>query len=58
MRNALQLTGFVLVLQGISGAIDHCVQLHETPANLFNRFVSPVEVLADHALFANLVPQE
>jgi hypothetical protein len=53
MRNALQLTGFIMVLQGISGAIDHLVvQPFMSPLlNLFNRVVIPrVEVLADHAL--------
>lgn len=53
MRNALQLTGFIMVLQGISGAIDHlAVQPFMSPLlNLFNRVVIPrVEVLADHAL--------
>ena len=57
MRNALQLTGFVLVLQGISGAIDHlAVQpFMGLLLNLFNRVVIPrVDVLADRALAANL----
>ena len=57
MRNALQLVGFVMVLQGISGAIDHlAVQpVMSILLNLFNRVVIPrVDLLADHALFANL----
>jgi uncharacterized membrane protein YbaN (DUF454 family) len=57
MRNALQLVGFVMVLQGISGAIDHlAVQpFMGILLNLFNRVVIPrVDLLADHALFANL----
>ena len=57
MRNALQLTGLVMVLQGISGAIDHlAVQpFMSLLLNLFNRVVIPrVDVLADHALAANL----
>ena len=57
MRNAIQLVGLVLVLQGISGAIDHlAVQpFMGILLNLFNRVVVPrVDVLADHALFANL----
>ena len=57
MRNSIQLVGFVMVLQGISGAIDHlAVQpFMSLLLNLFNRVVVPrVDVLADHALFANL----
>ena len=58
MRNAIQLVGLVLVLQGISGAIDHlAVQpFMGILLNLFNRVVvvPRVDVLADHALFANL----
>jgi hypothetical protein len=57
MRNALQLTGLVMVLQGVSGAIDHlAVQpFMGILLNLFNRVVIPrVDLLADHALFANL----
>jgi hypothetical protein len=57
MRDSVQLLGLVMVLQGISGAIDH---LAAQPflglfLNLFNRVVVPrVDLLADHALFANL----
>ena len=57
MRNATQLLGLVLALQGISGAIDHlAVQpFFSLFLNLFNRVVIPrVDLLADHALFANL----
>ena len=57
MRNSIQLVGFVMVLQGISGAIDHlAVQpFMDILLNLFNRVVIPrVDLLADHALFANL----
>jgi hypothetical protein len=57
MRNAMQLVGFILVLEGISGAIDHlAVQpFMGILLNLFNRVVIPrVDVLADHALVANL----
>jgi hypothetical protein len=57
MRNAIQLTGLVLALQGVSGAIDHlAVQpFMGILLNLFNRVVIPrVDVLADHALVANL----
>jgi hypothetical protein len=57
MRNAIQVVGFVMVLQGVSGAIDHlAVQpFMSILLNLFNRVVIPrVDLLADHALFANL----
>jgi hypothetical protein len=57
MRDSIQFLGLVMVLQGISGAIDH---LAVQPflglfLNLFNRFVVPrVDLLADNALLANL----
>jgi hypothetical protein len=57
MRNAMQLVGFIMALEGISGAIDHlAVQpFMGILLNLFNRVVIPrVDVLADHALVANL----
>jgi hypothetical protein len=57
MRSSIQFIGFVMVLQGISGAIDHlAVQpFMAIVLNLFNRVVVPrVDVLADHALLANL----
>ena len=56
MRNVIGLTGLVLLLQGVSGAIDHlAVQPFMSLLNLFNRVVIPrVELLADHALLANL----
>ena len=57
MRNAMQLVGCIMVLEGISGAIDHlAVQpFMGILLNLFNRVVIPrVDVLADHALVANL----
>jgi hypothetical protein len=57
MGNAIQLLGFVMILQGISGAIDHlAVQpVFGLFLNLFNRVVIPrVDVLAGHALLANL----
>jgi hypothetical protein len=53
----MQLVGFIMVLEGISGAIDHlAVQpFMGILLNLFNRVVIPrVDVLADHALVANL----
>jgi hypothetical protein len=58
MRNLLQLAGLVMVLQGISGAVDHlAVQpFMGILLNLFNRVVIPrVDLLADHALLANLI---
>jgi hypothetical protein len=57
MRNALQLTGLVLVLQGVSGAIDHlAVQpFFGVLLNFFNRFVLPrIDALAGYELLANL----
>jgi hypothetical protein len=57
MRNVIGLTGLVLLLQGVSGAIDHlAVQpFMSILLNLFNWVVIPrVELLADHALLANL----
>lgn len=57
MRDAIELVGFILVLMGISGAIDHlAVQpFMGLLLNLFNRVVIPrVDLLADHALLANL----
>jgi hypothetical protein len=57
MRNALQLTGVVLALQGVSGAIDHlAVQpFFGVLLNFFNRFVLPrIDALAGYELLANL----
>jgi hypothetical protein len=57
MRNAIQLLGIVLVLQGVSGAIDHlAVQPFFGPLlNFFNRFILPrVDALAGYELLANL----
>ena len=57
MRNALQLTGFVMLLQGISGAIDHlAVQpFFGLFLNFFNRVVIPrVDFLSGYELLANL----
>jgi hypothetical protein len=57
MRNAIQLLGVVLLLQGVSGAIDH---LAVQPfmglfLNLFNRVVIPrVGFLTGYELLANL----
>ena len=57
MRSSIQVLGLVLVLQGISGAIDH---LAAQPffglfLNLFNRVVIPrVAFLSGYELLANL----
>ena len=56
MRNGLQVTGFLLLVMGVSGFIDH---LWVQPVlglllNLFERQVFPrVDLLAEHALLAN-----
>jgi hypothetical protein len=57
MRDVIQLLGFIMTLQGVSGAIDHlAVQpFMSLLLNFYNRFVIPrVDVLADNALAANL----
>ncbi|MEV0592409.1 hypothetical protein [Nonomuraea cavernae] len=57
MRKAIQFAGFVMVLQGVSGAIDHLLTQPFMGAilNLFNRVVIPrVDLLAAHPLFSNL----
>ncbi|OLT29342.1 hypothetical protein BJF83_12240 [Nocardiopsis sp. CNR-923] len=57
MRKILQSTGVLVLLIGLSGAIDH---LWHQPflgfvLNSFNRFVIPnVALLDEYALFANL----
>lgn len=57
MSKAIQSLGFIMVLQGVSGTIDH---LAVQPflglfLNFFNRvIVSRVDFLAEHALYANL----
>ncbi|WP_222195179.1 hypothetical protein [Modestobacter italicus] len=53
---ALHVSGFVLLLMGISGVIDHLwVQPVMSPVlNVLERQVFPrVDLLADHALLAN-----
>jgi predicted membrane-bound mannosyltransferase len=58
MRRPVQTVGFVLVLMGVSGTIDH---LFYQPIlgpflNAFNRYVFPsVEVLSGYELYANLM---
>jgi hypothetical protein len=57
MRNAIQLLGVVLALQGVSGAIDHlAVQpFFSVFLNAFHRFVLPrIGALDGHELLANL----
>ncbi|GAA4219333.1 hypothetical protein FHR32_000364 [Streptosporangium album] len=57
MRKAIQSLGVVMVLEGVSGTIDHlAVQpFFGLFLNFFNRvIVSRVDFLADHALYANL----
>ena len=57
MRNAIQLLGVVLTLQGLSGAIDHlAVQpFFGVFLNAFNRFVLPrIGALDGYELLANL----
>jgi len=57
MRKAVQFAGFVMVLQGVSGAIDHLLvqPFFGIVLNLFNRVVVPrVSLLAEYPLFANL----
>ncbi|GII58280.1 hypothetical protein Pth03_66690 [Planotetraspora thailandica] len=58
MRKAVQILGVVLILQGVSGAVDHlAVQpFFGVLLNFFNRVVVPrVDLLAGHALLANLL---
>jgi hypothetical protein len=58
MRKPIQLLGIFLVLQGVSGLIDHlAVQpFFGVVLNFFNRIVIPrVGFLAGHEIFANLV---
>jgi hypothetical protein len=57
MRESFQFLGLVMVLQGVSGAIDHlAVQpFFSLFLNLFNRVVIPrVDFLSGYELLANL----
>ncbi|MGI5267796.1 hypothetical protein ACQEUU_01440 [Nonomuraea sp. CA-218870] len=57
MRNAIQIAGLILALQGISGAIDQVVgqPVFGFFLNFFNRVIIPrVDALAGYELFANL----
>jgi hypothetical protein len=54
MRKAFEVIGFVLLLVGISGTIDHlAVQPIFGFLNVLNRFVFP-ELLPGYELYANL----
>ncbi|GII82193.1 hypothetical protein Ssi03_01830 [Sphaerisporangium siamense] len=57
MRKPIQFLGIFLVLQGVSGFLDHVfVQpFFGVVLNFFNRVVVPrVDLLAGHEIFANL----
>jgi hypothetical protein len=55
MRKVVELAGFVLVVMGISGTIDHlAVQPILGFLNVLNRFVFP-KVLPGYELYANLM---
>ena len=57
MRTVIQYTGVVMVVQGVSGAIDHlAVQpFFSFLFNFFNRqIVSRIDALAGYELYANL----
>jgi hypothetical protein len=58
MRKPVQLLGVVMVLQGVSGAIDHVAAqpLFGIFLNLYNRLVvQRVDFLAGYELFVNLI---
>ena len=58
MRRPVQTVGFVLVLMGISGTIDHLAYqpILGPFLNAFNRYVFPnVGVLSGYELYANLM---
>jgi hypothetical protein len=57
MRAVLQYTGLVMVLQGVSGAIDHLLvqPFFSFFLNFFHRhIVSRIDALAGYELYANL----
>jgi cadmium resistance protein CadD (predicted permease) len=57
MRKAVQTTGFLLAIMGISGAIDHLATqpIMGAVLNAFNRYLIPhVDALTGYELFANL----
>ncbi|MFC4061162.1 hypothetical protein ACFOWE_22915 [Planomonospora corallina] len=56
MRKVIQLLGVVMVLSGVSGAIDHvAVQPFIGVLNLFNRLVAErVELFEGYEVFTNL----
>ncbi len=58
MRTPVQLLGLLMILQGVSGAIDHVARqpFFGIFLNLYNRLVvSRVDFLAGYELFANLI---
>jgi hypothetical protein len=58
MRKAIAVVGFIMLVQGVSGAIDRlAVQPFFGPIlNLFNRRVIPrLDVFTGYELFANLL---
>ncbi|MEV7005293.1 hypothetical protein [Streptosporangium sp. NPDC051022] len=58
MRESIRLLGIFMVLQGVSGAIDHLAVQPFMGAflNLFNRLVvNRLDFLAGYELFANLL---
>lgn len=55
MRKVLEVAGFLLMVVGISGTIDHlAVQPIFGFLNVLNRFVFP-DLVPGHELFANLI---
>jgi hypothetical protein len=58
MRKSIRLLGIVMILQGLSGAVDHlAVQpLFGLFLNFFNRVILPrLDFLTGYELFANLI---
>ena len=58
MRKPIQLLGVVMVLQGVSGAIDHIARqpIFGTFLNLYNRLVvQRLDFLSGYELYANLI---
>ncbi|WP_020669404.1 hypothetical protein [Amycolatopsis nigrescens] len=57
MRKAIQFLGLFLLLEGVSGTIDHLLYqpFFGVVLNFFNRIVIPrIDFLAGYELFANL----
>jgi hypothetical protein len=58
MRHTVQLVGVVMVLQGVSGAIDHVARqpIFGIFLNVYNRLVvQRLDFLAGYELYANLI---